>query len=266
MTVRFARQAIAIVVFAIAPPLPALAAVGASDAAHSSTTAVSAAAPSGEITVFAASSLTDSFAEIGRVFEREHPNTTIRFSFGASSTLASQIDAGAPADVFASADEADMARVEDARVGRRVVFARNRLTIVVEPGNPHSIRSLADTVSKDVLLVLCAAEVPCGHLAREAYRRAGVPVPEVVSAANVRAALTAVALGEADAAVVYTTDLRSTDHVEGVRIPRRDNVVARYPIAALENGENPRLARAFVTFVASDAAQRVLRADGFLAP
>ena len=217
--------------------------------------------------MFAASSLTDAFTEIGRAFEREHPDTTITFSFGASSTLASQIDAGAPADVFAPADEADMERVEDAQVGRRVVFARNRLTIVVEPGNPYSIRSLADTVSKDVLLVLCAAEVPCGELAREAYRRAGVPVPEVASAENVRAALTRVALGEADAAVVYTTDLRSADgEVEGVRIPRRDNVVARYPIAALGNGENSRLARAFVAFVASAAAQRVLRAHGFLAP
>ncbi|MFO7590970.1 MAG: molybdate ABC transporter substrate-binding protein [Acidimicrobiia bacterium] len=238
-----------------------------SSAVHASTFAVSATRPSGEITVFAASSLTDAFTEIGYVFEREHPGTTITFSFGASSTLASQIDAGAPADVFASADEADVDRVEESLRGRAVVFARNRLAIVVEPGNPRSIRTLADTVSKDVLLVLCAAEVPCGELARDAYRRAGVRVPDVASAENVRAALTTVALGEADAAVVYTTDLRSArGDVDGVRIPERDNVLARYPIAALENGENPRLARAFVAFVASDTAQRVLRAHGFLAP
>lgn len=264
MSGRRASRAVALVLFTIAPTLPAFAASG---VARASTTAVPASAPSGEITVFAASSLTDAFTEIGRAFEREHPGTTITLSLGASSTLASQIDAGAPADVFASADEADMERVEDARVGRPVVFARNRLTIVVEPGNPRSIRSLADTVAKDVLLVLCAAEVPCGELARAAYRRAGVRVPDVASAANVRAALTTVVLGEADAAVVYTTDLRSADgDVEGVQIPKRDNVVARYPIAALENGENLRLARAFVDFVGSDAAQHVLRADGFLAP
>ncbi len=223
--------------------------------------------PRGTITVFAASSLTDAFTAIGEAFERRHPGVGVTFSFGASSSLATQIEAGAPADVFASADRSDLDEIADAVRGRPEVFARNRLAIAVEPGNPLSIRDLADTVEPDVLLVLCAPAVPCGSLARTAYQRAGVAVPDVASAEHVKAALTTVVLGEADAAVVYTTDIRAADgSVDGVRIPRRDNVVGRYPITVLRESEHPDLARAFVRFVRSDRGQRILGDLGFLAP
>ena len=236
-------------------------------AAATPTAAAREGSPSGAITVFAASSLTEVFTAMGRAFERQHSETTITFSFSASSSLAPQIDAGAPADVFASADETDVEQVEDSVRGSATVFARNRLAIAVEPDNPLSIRTLADTTEPDVLLVLCASKVPCGALARKAYRRAGVPVPVVASAENVKAALTTVVLGEADAAVVYATDVRAADgSVDGVRIPKHDNVVARYPIAVLQDAENPRLARAFVRFVRSDTGARVLHDFGFLAP
>ncbi len=222
---------------------------------------------SGELVVLAASSLTEAFTVIGQDFERRNPGTTITFSFGASSTLASQVEAGAPAGVLATADPADVERVADSLRGDAAIFARNRLAIAVEPGNPRSIRNLADTTASGVRLVLCAAEVPCGALARQAYRRADVTLPETASAENVKAALTTVVLGEADAAIVYSTDVRAADKtVDGVRIPRRDNVIARYPIAALKTDRNARLARAFVEYVRSIRGQRVLARFGFLAP
>lgn len=223
--------------------------------------------PSGEIVVFAASSLTEAFTALGRAFERQHRDTTVTFSFGASSALATQISAGAPADLFASADEADVERIADTVRGEAELFARNRLTIAVEPGNPRSIHGLADTTEPDILLALCAREVPCGALARRAFRRADVAVPDAVSSENVKAALTTVILGEADAAVVYRTDVLAADGtVDGVDIPARHNVGARYPIAVLRDGNKPRLARAFSRFVRSEGGQRVLDRLGFLAP
>ncbi len=225
------------------------------------------AAPTDSVTVFAAASLTEAFTAIGRALERRHPDVRVRFNFNASSLLAAQIGAGAPADVFASADGSDLDKVQEALRGAPSVFATNRLTIAVEPGNPRRIESLADTVDSDVILVLCSPSAPCGMLARQAYRRAGVTLPEVASAEHVKAALNTVILGEADAAVVYATDVRAADgKVDGVGIPRGDNVTARYPIATLRSSEHPALARAFVAFVQSDRGQRILRSFGFLAP
>jgi molybdate transport system substrate-binding protein len=225
--------------------------------------------PTGSITVFAASSLTDVFTKLGRDFERSHPDTAISFSFNASSVLATQIDEGAPADVFASADAVSMAKAVDAgAIGRRpVVFARNRLEIAVEPGNPLEIHSLADTVEPDVTVVLCAAVVPCGRYALESYAKAGVRVPEVPTAENAKATLTKVALGEADAAVVYVTDVAAAkDDTDGVAIPERENVVAAYPIAVVKDTRNRALARAFADYITSSRAQRTLRRFAFLTP
>jgi len=224
---------------------------------------------SGSITVFAASSLTDAFTKLGRDFERSHADTSISFSFNASSALATQIDEGAPADVFASADPTNMMKVVNAGeiVGRPTVFARNRLEIAVEPGNPLKIHSLADTVERDVTVVLCAAAVPCGRYALESYAKAGVKVPDVPTAESARATLTRVALGEADAAVVYVTDVAAAgDDVDGVAIPEHENVIASYPIGVVKDTENRALARAFARFVGSTPAQRILRRFGFLAP
>ncbi|MCJ7439215.1 MAG: molybdate ABC transporter substrate-binding protein [Acidimicrobiia bacterium] len=224
---------------------------------------------SGSITVFAASSLTDAFTKLGRDFQRSHPDTTISFSFNASSALATQIDEGAPVDVFASADATNMKKVVDAGAigGRPVVFARNRLEIAVEPGNPLEIHSLADTVKSDVTLVLCAAVVPCGRYALDSYAKAGVQVREVPTAENAKATLAKVALGEADAAVVYVTDVAAAKNdADGVAIPERENVVAAYPIGVVKDTQNRALARAFSDYVTSSRGRRTLRHFAFLAP
>jgi molybdate transport system substrate-binding protein len=250
--------------------LVALALVVATPRASADTaTARPPAQPNGTITVFVASSLTEAFTKLGRDFERAHPRTTITFSFNASSTLATQIAEGAPADAFASADVATMTKLADADAitGTPVVFARNRLEIAVEPGNPLEIRTLVDTVADDVTLVLCAAVVPCGKYALESYAKAGVEVPVVPTAENAKATLTKVALGEADAAVVYATDVEAAkDDVQGVAIPKRDNVVASYPIGVTRDSEHRALARAFTEYVVSAPGEHTLARFGFLAP
>lgn len=224
----------------------------------------------GTVTVLAASSLTEAFTAIGTAFERKYPDVTATFSFNSSSTLATQVEQGAPADVFASADEANMTRLEDAGLvgdGDGAVFARNRLAIAVEPGNPKKITTLADTVARGVTLVLCAPEVPCGKFALEAYGNAGIEVPQVATGANVKDTLSKVALGEADAAVVYVTDVKAAKgDVDGVKIPSAQNVVARYPVAPVAGAPNPVAAKAFALFVESKAGQKILRRFGFLAP
>lgn len=224
----------------------------------------------GAVTVLGASSLTEAFTAIGKAFERKYPDASVTFSFNSSSTLATQIEQGAPADVFASADEANMTRLEDAGLvaaGDGQVFARNRLAIAVEPGNPKKIKTLADTVADDVILVLCAPEVPCGKFALEAYGNAGIDVPQVPTGVNVKDTLAKVALGEADAAIVYVTDVKAAKgDVDGVKILTSQNVVARYPVAPLADAPNPVAAKAFALFVDSKAGQRILRRFGFLAP
>jgi len=224
----------------------------------------------GAVTVFAASSLTESFTAIGQKFERKYPGTDVTFSFNSSSTLATQIQQGAPADVFASADIENMhalVKSEDVDTDGSLEFARNRLAIAVEPGNPRKITTLADTVKADVTLVLCAPEVPCGKFARQAYENAGVALPEVPTGANVKDTLTKVTLGEADAAVVYVTDVKAAKgDVTGVKIPDRQNVVATYPIAPLTAASNLVAAKAFAQYVDSKAGQKILRRFGFLPP
>ena len=220
----------------------------------------------GEVTVFAAASLTEVFTEVGQAFESENRGAKVRFSFAASSALVEQVKSGAPADVVATADEATMDRVgQDVRKPR--VFARNSLAIVVRPGNPLRIERLQDLADPDVTLVLCAIEVPCGSLSAKAFGKANVsPSPSSLEA-NVKAVVSKVALGEADAGVVYVTDAEAASSaVDEVEIPIRHNVVTEYPIAAVRESEQERLARAFVSFVLSDKGQRILRRAGFAAP
>jgi molybdate transport system substrate-binding protein len=207
----------------------------------------------GTVAVFAAASLTDVFAEIA-------VDVDVDLTFAASSQLVAQIEAGAAADVLATADESTMAEVSD----DAVVFARNRLTIAVETGNPLGIGSLDDLADEDVLLAMCAPAVPCGRLGALALEKGGVEREPTTFAENARAALTAVDLGEVDAAVVYVTDVRSADGaVDEVEIDIADDpaLEAAYPIAALTAAGD-----AFVELVLADEGQSILRRHGFLAP
>jgi molybdate transport system substrate-binding protein len=225
--------------------------------------------PQGSITVFAASSLTDAFTTLAERFETRYSGASIDFNFAASSELAAQIDNGAPGDVFASADESNMVKLTNARlnVGEPIAFARNKLAIAVERGNPAGVDALADLARDDLTVVLCASEVPCGALADAALTEAGVAVSPASREPNVRATLTKVALGEADAAVVYATDVHGNDGVGQVPIPDEHNVTTALGIVVLEESGNRRLAAEWIEFLTSRAAQRVLQDEyGFLAP
>lgn len=224
---------------------------------------------SGTLTVFAAASLTEAFDELSEVFVAANPDLEVTRNHAGSQTLASQIEAGAPADVFASADETQMDAVADAGdlAGEPITFAENRLAIAVEPGNPLDIDGPADLADPDLLLVLPAEEVPAGRYARAALEAADVEVSPSSLERDVRAALAKVALGEADAAVVYASDVAvSAGRVDGVAIPAGQNVAASYPIAVLADAPNPGAAEAFVAFVRSDEGQQILAAHGFTAP
>lgn len=222
----------------------------------------------GEITVFAAASLTEAFTAIGRQFEAAHPGTKVTFSFGPSSGLANQITAGAPADVFAPASTSEMQRVADAGAVRTWrAFATNVLEIAVPPPNPAGVTGVADLARPGVKVVLCQAQVPCGTVAAKVLANAGVRVTAVSQEADVKAVLSKVVLGEADAGVVYATDVRAAGaKVKGIEIPAGVNASTQYPIAALEQATNAPTARAFVDFVLSDAGRSVLSAAGFQAP
>jgi molybdate transport system substrate-binding protein len=223
-------------------------------------------ARSGTVTVLAAASLTEAFEQIGDDFEVERPDIDVEFSFAASSELAVQIQQGAPADVFASADKSTMKQVVDAddvAVEPRI-FTRNRLAIAVEGGNPRRIRGLDDLDEPGLVVVLCAQQVPCGKLADKVLADAGVSITPASRAKSVKATLTLVELGEADAAIVYVTDVEASGEVDGVEIPDDQNVVAPYPIALLTESPNPDAARDFVQFVTSPDGQRTLRRFGFL--
>ena len=233
-----------------------------------STAAQPAARPK-NLTVLAASSLTEVFALLGRDFETGHPGTKVTFSYGGSSTLAQQIVNGAPADVFAAASPATMATVTKAGLGSGApkTFARNTLVIAVESGNPKGITSLADLAKPGTKVALCAPEVPCGAAARTALGAANVSVQPVTLAPDVKAALSTVELGEADAALVYRTDVKSAGgKVDGVDFPESAKAVNDYPIVALTHAPNPSGATAFVSFVLSDQGRKALTAAGFQTP
>jgi molybdate transport system substrate-binding protein len=224
---------------------------------------------SGQLLVSAAASLTDAFGALGEAFEDEHPEVEVVLNLAGSQTLANQIVEGAPADVFASADPTQMDAVADAGhlADDPEVFTTNRLAIAVEPGNPRGIDGLADLDDPSLLLVLPDEAVPAGGYAREALDAAGVEVAPASLEQDVRAALSKVELGEADAAIVYASDLDSaTDRVTGVEVPADENVVASYPIARLDGASDPPAADAFVAFVLADPGQAILADHGFTAP
>lgn len=222
----------------------------------------------GTLTVFAAASLQTTFTTIGHDFEREHPGTTVRFSFAGSSDLATQIRNGAPADVFAAADQATMAQLDaDDLRGSPRPFATNVLEIAVAPGNPLGIHDLDDLTADGVQLVTCAAPVPCGAAAARVERAAGVTLRPVSEEQSVTDVLGKVESGQADAGLVYVTDVRSAgDRVDGVPVDAADRAVNTYPIGVLRDAADPALATAFSSYVRSSAGQRVLADAGFGEP
>jgi len=223
---------------------------------------------SGTITVFAASSLNAGYTAIGKEFQTLHPGTTVTFTFGGSSMLVSQIQQGAIGDVFASADQPNMQKLIDAGLTAEspIVFARNNLEIVVGKGNPKHITSLSDLGRSGLVVVLCAPAVPCGRYAAQALQKAGVSVRPASQEVDVKAVLSKVALGEADAGIVYSTDVKAAGTaVEGVAIPAALNVVAEYPIVILKDSQNRALARAFISYILTDG-RRILAGYGFTNP
>jgi molybdate transport system substrate-binding protein len=236
----------------------------------SSPAAASSSAPSlsGKITVFAASSLTGTFTSLGKQFEAANPGTTITFSFGSSGTLATQIDQGAPADVFASASPKNMKTVIAAKfASSSTTFVKNIAEIAAAPGNPAHITSLADLAKSGVKVALCVSTAPCGALAQTVLKNAGVTVKPTASEPDVKSTLAIVETKEVDAGIVYVTDVKAAgSKVVGVAIPAAQNATTEYPIAALTHSANPTLAAAFVAFIESPAARSLLMAAGFESP
>jgi molybdate transport system substrate-binding protein len=218
------------------------------------------------LTVFAAASLTNALETIGKDFEAAHPGTKVELNFAGSSTLVRQIMEGAPADVFASADEENMEKVR-ALISSPQIFAGNRLAIIVAKGNPKNVTSLSDLAKPGLTIALAAPVVPVGRYAREAFAKAGVAGPASSGVIDVKAVVTRVSMGEADAGVVYTTDVAAAGgKVEGVAIPDALNVRAKYPIATVRASKNEKGALAFVRFVLFPEARKLLTNAGFLAP
>ena len=223
---------------------------------------------SGQITVLAAASLTGSFTDLGKQFEAAHPGTKIVFSFGASSTLATQITSGAPADVFASASTKNMDTVVAAKAAAGPKpFAKNVMEIAVPPANPANITQLSDLAKPGVKVVLCAEAVPCGSTARKVFTNAKLTVTPVSNEADVKSTLSKVTLGEADAGIVYVTDvLAAGTKVKGITIPADLNASTSYPIATLTASKSPDLATAFLDYVLSTDGATVLTRAGFEKP
>ena len=238
--------------------------------AHTAPTATSSSSKlSGAITVFAAASLTATFQRLAKNFQDEHPGVTVSLSFAGSADLASQIVNGAPADVFASADTATMKTVTDAHlvVGKPIDFATNVLEIAVPPGNPASIKSFADLARPGVKTVVCAPQVPCGAATVAVERLAGVKLSPVSEETDVTDVLGKVSSGEADAGLVYVTDVKGAgSSVEGIMFPESGKVVNSYPIAAIAGSHASAAAAAFIAYVTGPVGRKVLSAAGFGAP
>jgi molybdate transport system substrate-binding protein len=228
----------------------------------------------GSITVFAAASLSSAFGKIGADFQRTHRNTNVHFSFAGSAALVAQIEQGALTDVIASADQANMQKLVDSDLleGSPSTFARNRLEVVVAPGNPRHISALSDLSRSGLIVVLCAPAVPCGHYGNQALQKAGVSLKAASLETDVKGVVSKVSLGEADAGIVYTTDVKAAgSRVQGIEIPDQLNVIAAYPIGLLKDSQNVPLAKAFIGYVLANSArdrdgQATLRQYGFLGP
>ena len=262
------RHARLITVFCAVFAALVLAACGSSGGSSSGGSSASG-KPSGTLVVFAATSLTDAFGKIGTQFEKANPGVTVKFNFDGSSTLATQINQAAPADVFASAAPANMETVTGAgnAVGTPQVFTRNKGEIMVEPGDPSHIKSVSDLANPKNKVVVCAPEVPCGALAQDIFKNAGVTVKPVSEETNVGGVVTKVTLGEADAGIVYVTDVKANEgKAEGVPIPASENDITSYPIVQVKDAPNATAAKAFISYVLGPDGQKVPASFGFLPP
>lgn len=224
---------------------------------------------SGTLNVFAAASLKETFTRLAGEFESRNPGIRVMLNFAGSSDLATQITQGAPADVFASADTRTMGQVSDAGLisGQVTGFATNVLEIAVPPANPASVSSFPDLARQGVKVVVCASQVPCGAAAETAERETGVALTPVSEESSVADVLGKVTSGEADAGLVYATDVKSAGaKVRGIPFPEARRAVVTYPIAVMENSGHHELGAAFIDLVASKEGQRTLRDAGFGAP
>lgn len=224
---------------------------------------------SGSITVFAAASLKSTFTELADDFEAQNPGAKVTLSFAGSSDLVTQITQGAPADVFASADTKNMTKLSDAKLvaGTPVDFATNVLEIAVPPTNPASIASFADLAKPGVKVVICAPQVPCGTATKTVEEATGIALKPVSEESSVTDVLGKVTSGEADAGLVYVTDVKNAgDKVKGITFPESSKAVNTYPIATVETSKNKQLAAAFIDTVTGSEGKKVLTHAGFGTP
>lgn len=255
------RRIGALFVAALAVPMLAACGGGPPESAGSST-------PSNTITVAAAASLTEAFTQIGKEFEATKPGTTVIFSFGSSAMLATQIEEGAPVDVFAAANPATMKTVTDVGAAEPPTnFVSNVLQIAAPKGNPGGIRGLKDFADKTKKIALCAPQVPCGAAAVKVFSAAKItPAPDTLEQ-DVKATLQKVSANEVDAALVYRTDvIAAKDTVDGLEFPEARQAVNVYPIAVLKGSMSAAAAQQFVDYVLSADGQAVLRRAGFGKP
>ena len=223
--------------------------------------------PQRTLTVLAAASLTEAFGELEKKFEADHPGVDVKLTYLGSSQLAAQIINGVKADVFASADEANMKKVTDDKLANPPqIFASNQLEIAVAPGNPKKIASLADLARPGLAVVVCAPKVPCGSAAQKVEKAAGVKLKPKSEEQDVKAVLTKVGAGEADAGLVYVTDVNTSGgKVAGVTFPEAAQAINKYPIAVLREAPQADLAQAWVDLVRGADGQAALTKVGFQA-
>ncbi|MEV8333205.1 molybdate ABC transporter substrate-binding protein [Streptomyces niveus] len=223
-------------------------------------------APKADLTVLAASSLTDVFETAGAAYEKENPGTKVTFSFAGSQELAAQVQQGAPADALVTADTKTMDGLKG-ETGTPTVIAKNRLVIATGEGNPARIENLKDLADTKLKVVLAAPEVPVGRYSEQVLEAQKIDVKPVSEEPNVRAVLSKVELGEADAGIVYKTDAATaTDKVDAIEIPDAQNAVAEYPAATLKTSKHTEAAAAFVAWLSTPEAQKLLQDAGFQQP
>ena len=254
--------------FALAIAALAAVAVAGCTSSGSSSSSSGGSSSTGTITVFAAASLTGSFTQLGQQFEAAHQGDTVKFSFGPSSGLAEQINSGAPADVFASAAPANMQQVVGAgNASHPQNFAKNKMEVAVPPDNPGKVTSVNDLAKSSVKVALCQPQVPCGVVAAQVFKNAGIKVRPVTLQPDVKSVLTQVETGNVDAGMVYVTDVMAAgSKVKGVKVPAKDNASTLYPIATINSSSHKSIAQAFVSYVLSPTGQQALATAGFEKP